>query len=40
MAVSVKQENMVPAEKKLKVVFADPPFGLNLKVKPSQSHRT
>jgi anaerobic magnesium-protoporphyrin IX monomethyl ester cyclase len=27
MAVSVTKQNMVPAEKKLKVVFADPPFG-------------
>ena len=27
MAISVKQENMAPNEKKLKVVFADPPFG-------------
>ena len=27
MAVSVKQENMAPNEKKLEVVFADPPFG-------------
>jgi anaerobic magnesium-protoporphyrin IX monomethyl ester cyclase len=27
MAVSVKEQNMAPIEKKLKVVFADPPFG-------------
>ncbi len=27
MAVSVTKQNMVPQEKKLKVVFADPPFG-------------
>ena len=27
MTVSVKEENMTPIEKKLKVVFADPPFG-------------
>jgi radical SAM superfamily enzyme YgiQ (UPF0313 family) len=27
MAVSVKVENMAPTQKKLKVVFADPPFG-------------
>ena len=27
MAVSVTKQNMVPPEKKLKVVFADPPFG-------------
>ncbi len=27
MAVSVKEQNMAPVEKKLKVVFADPPFG-------------
>ena len=31
MAVSVKEQNMVPqtgnVDKKLKVVFADPPFG-------------
>ncbi len=27
MAVSVTKQNMAPSEKKLKVVFADPPFG-------------
>ena len=27
MTVSVKQDKMVPIEKKLRVVFADPPFG-------------
>jgi anaerobic magnesium-protoporphyrin IX monomethyl ester cyclase len=31
MVVSVKQEKMAPSQKKLKVVFADPPFGLESK---------
>jgi anaerobic magnesium-protoporphyrin IX monomethyl ester cyclase len=31
MAVSVTKQNMAPNEKKLKVVFADPPFGLESK---------
>jgi len=31
MAVSVKEQNMAPLEKKLKVVFADPPFGCESK---------
>ncbi len=31
MAVSVTKQNMVPQEKKLRVVFADPPFGRECK---------